>query len=228
VTAEALKPYYRQFCKRPCFHDQYLPTYNRPNVTLVDTEGRGVERITKRAVVVGGREYPLDCLIFATGFEVGTAFTRRAGYEILGRKGLSLSSKWEKGMSTFHGFSSRGFPNCFIMCFIQSGLTPNFPHVLDEQSKHVAYIIAQTLERGFTTVEASQAAETDWVRVIHELGRVDQQFRLDCTPGFLNNEGKPDEGNGWFGGSYGEGADAFFRLLKEWRETGDLQGLELG
>ncbi len=113
------------------------------------------------------------------------------------------------------------------MCFIQSGLTPNFPHVLDEQSKHVAYIIAETLERGFKSVEASEAAEADWVRVIHELGRIDQQFRLDCTPGFLNNEGKPNEGNGWFGGSYGEGADAFFRLLKAWRERGDLEGLEL-
>ncbi len=227
TTAESLKPYYRQFCKRPCFHDQYLPTFNRPNVTLVDTEGKGVERITRNGVVVGGREYPVDCLIFATGFEIGTAFTRRTGYEIIGRRGLSLATKWEKGTATFHGLSSRGFPNCFFMSFIQSGLTPNFPHVLNEQSKHVAYVIAETLDRGFTTVEASEAAEAGWVRTIHERSRVDQQFRLDCTPGFLNNEGKPDEGDGWFGGSYGEGADAFFRLLKEWRERGDLEGLEL-
>ena len=82
ATAEALKPWYRQFCKRPCFHDEYLPTFNRPNVTLVDTEGQGVERITETGVVVDGDEYELDCLIYATGFEVGTDYTRRAGYEV--------------------------------------------------------------------------------------------------------------------------------------------------
>jgi cyclohexanone monooxygenase len=226
-TAEALKPYYRLFCKRPCFHDAYLPTFNRANVTLVDTQGRGVERITENAVVALGVEYELDCLIFATGFEVGTAFTRRAGYEIFGRKGLPLSEKWEKGRSTFHGFQSRGFPNCFFMAFIQAGLSPNFPHVLNEQSNHVAYIISRCLEKGATTVEASEEAEAAWVRTIHDSARTDQQFQLDCTPGYYNNEGKPGEGDGWFGGSYGGGAEAYFQLLRDWREAGDLQGLEL-
>src|SRR4029077_6951318 len=102
ATAEALKPYYRQFCKRPCFHDEYLDTFNRPNVTLVDTHGRGVERLTERGVVAKGVEYELDCLIYATGFEVGTDYSRRAGYEIVGRDGLTLTSKWADGASTFH------------------------------------------------------------------------------------------------------------------------------
>ena len=114
-TAEALKPYYRQFCKRPCFHDEYLDTFNRPNVTLVDTKGKGVERVTPKGVVFGGVEYELDCLIYATGFEVGTDYTRRAGYEIFGRDGLSLTEKWASGVATLHGMHSRGFPNCFIM-----------------------------------------------------------------------------------------------------------------
>ncbi|MCB0221279.1 MAG: NAD(P)/FAD-dependent oxidoreductase, partial [Chrysiogenetes bacterium] len=73
-TADALKPWYRQFCKRPCFHDEYLDTFNRPNVELVDTDGKGVERITEEGVVANGKEYELDCLIFATGFEVGTDY----------------------------------------------------------------------------------------------------------------------------------------------------------
>jgi cyclohexanone monooxygenase len=227
ATAEALKPYYRLFCKRPCFHDEYLPTFNRSNVTLVDTQGKGVERITEHAVVALGREYELDCLIFATGFEVGTAFTRRAGYEIFGRGGLPLSEKWEKGRSTFHGFQSRGFPNCFFMAFIQAGLSPNFPHVLNEQSNHVAYIISRGLELGAVTIEASEEAEADWVRTIHDSARTDHQFQLDCTPGYYNNEGKPGEGDGWFGGSYGGGAEAYFQLLRDWREAGDLKGLEL-
>ena len=227
VTAEALKPYYRQFCKRPCFHDDYLPTFGRPNVTLVDTQGKGVERLTETGVVVDGKEYELDCLIYATGFEVGTDYSHRAGYEIYGREGLALSTKWAEEMSTFHGVLSRGFPNCFIVGGIQSTVTANFTELLNEQGKHIAYIIDQVLKRDATTVEASAEAETGWVRTIHELARDRQEFQLNCTPGYYNNEGKPGEGLGWFGGSYGGGAVKFFELLKEWRDKGDLQGLEL-
>ena len=108
-TAEALKPYYRQFCKRPCFHDEYLPTFNRPNVTLVNTDGRGVDQITANGIVFDGQEYPVDCIVFATGFEVGTDYARRAGYQINGVDGLTVSQKWSDGLSTFHGMHSRGF-----------------------------------------------------------------------------------------------------------------------
>jgi cyclohexanone monooxygenase len=118
---------YRQFCKRPCFHDDYLPTFNRPNVTLVDTKGRGVERVTERGVVANGKEYEVDCLIFATGFEVDTDYTRRAGYDLIGRDGLTLTEKWKDGMSTFHGMHTRGFPNVFILSPAQSGFMANFP-----------------------------------------------------------------------------------------------------
>src|SRR5262249_22100105 len=110
AIADALKPWYRQFCKRPCFHDDYLPTFNRPNVTLVDTSGKGVERITPTGVVANGKSYDVDCPIFATGFEVGTSYTRRSGYELIGRGGETLSDKWRSGVRTFHGLLSRGFP----------------------------------------------------------------------------------------------------------------------
>ena len=138
-TAEALKPWYNQFCKRPCFHDEYLATFNRPNVHLIDTAGKGVERITENAIVANGKEYEIDCLIYATGFEVGTGYTRRAGFEIYGRDGLSLTEKWEEGVSSLHGMHTRGFPNCFIVSNAQSGFTANYPHMLNEQSKHLAY-----------------------------------------------------------------------------------------
>ena len=114
-TAEALKPYYRQFCKRPCFHDEYLPTYNRPNVHLIDTDGRGVDEFTEKGVMFDGKEYEVDCIIFATGFEVGTDYSRRAGYSIIGVNGMSVSEKWSNGLSTYHGMHSRGFPNCFFL-----------------------------------------------------------------------------------------------------------------
>jgi cyclohexanone monooxygenase len=226
ATAQALKPWYRQFCKRPCFHDDYLQTFNRSNVTLVDTRGRGVERVTPRGVVVGGVEYEVDCLIYATGFEVGTDYTRRAGYEIVGRGGHTLTQKWAEGLRTLHGMHSHGFPNCFIMGPQQAGFTVNYPHLLDEQSKHIAYLLAQATRRGARTVEASEAAEQEWVDTIIRLAGLGRDFLESCTPGYYNNEGKLSERaaqNGFFGG----GSIEFFRILREWREQGALAGLEV-
>jgi cyclohexanone monooxygenase len=225
-TAEALKPYYRQFCKRPCFHDEYLPAFNRPNVTLVDTDGRGVERVTETAVVVGDDHYEVDCLIYATGFEVGTDYTRRAGYEVVGRDGLTLTQKWADGASTFHGLHSRGFPNCFIFSFIQSGFTVNFPHMIDEQARHVAYILRYALDHGVTVLEASEAAESAWVQTILDLARDNQKFLESCTPGYYNNEGRPGE-RSVRNGFYGAGPIAFVKVLEDWRAEGRLTGLEL-
>jgi cyclohexanone monooxygenase len=226
ATAEALKPYYRQFCKRPCFHDEYLDTFNRPNVTLVDTKGRGVERITERGVVADGVEYELDCIIYATGFEVGTDYTRRAGYDLVGRDGITLKQKWAEGPSTFHGFHTRGFPNCFIISIVQSGFSVNFPHMLDEQSRHLAYVIDYALQNGVRVMEASEEAEADWVRTILEAAVNMQSFQESCTPGYYNNEGKPGERSA-LGGFYGGGSIAFIKLLEDWRAEGKLSGLEL-
>ncbi|MBM3660969.1 MAG: NAD(P)/FAD-dependent oxidoreductase [Actinobacteria bacterium] len=226
-TAEALKPYYRQFCKRPCFHDDYLPTFNRPNVTLVDTHGRGVERITAHGVVVDGEEYEVDCLIFATGFEVGTAYTRRAGFDIVGRGGATLGEEWGKQVATFHGFLSHGFPNLFHMGGVQSGVSPNFTELYSEQSHHVAYVVAAAEAAGARTVEPTTEAQAAWVRTIIDGSDGRAEFQEMCTPGYYNNEGRPGEGPGWFGGNYGGGAPAFFRLLREWRDAGTLEGLDL-
>ena len=226
ATAEALKPYYRQFCKRPCFHDEYLDTFNRPNVTLVDTAGRGVDTITEAGVVVAGVEYELDCLIFATGFEVGTDYTRRSGYEIIGRGGLTLTEKWSGGASTFHGMHTRDFPNCFIFSLIQSGFTVNFPHMLNEQAIHLAYILRHAMDHGVRVIETSQAAEDEWVRTIIELARNNLSFLEACTPGYYNNEGKPSD-RGARNGFYGAGPVAFVEVLEDWRAKGDLAGLEL-
>jgi cyclohexanone monooxygenase len=226
ATAESLKPWYNQFCKRPCFHDQYLDTFNRPNVHLVDTQGQGVERITERGVVVAGKEYPLDCLIFGTGFEVGTDFTRRLGFEVTGRGGLTLTDKWKAGASTFHGLFTRGFPNLFVMTTQQSGQSANFQHMLDEQSRHIGHIMGEVKARGVRTLEASADAEAKWVDTIVKLARTRHDFLAACTPGYYNNEGKPDartERNNQFW----RGPMVFIRLLDEWRKAGTLPGLEL-
>ncbi|MBF6601151.1 MAG: NAD(P)/FAD-dependent oxidoreductase [Dehalococcoidia bacterium] len=225
-TAAALKPYYRQFCKRPCFHDDYLDTFNRPNVMLVDTHGRGVERVTEKGVVANGEEYELDCLIYATGFEVGTDYVRRSGYELYGRDGLTLTEKWAEGMRTLHGLYSRGFPNVFIISNAQSGFTVNFPHMLNEQGKHLAYVIKHALDHEVRTVEASEEAEAAWVETIISLARPGREFLESCTPGYYNNEGKPGERSGQ-NGPYGGGPVAFVKILEDWRAEGALAGLEL-
>ena len=224
-TAEALKPYYNQFCKRPCFHDEYLKTFNRPNVTLVDTEGKGVERITENGVVANGVEYEIDCLIYATGFEVGTGYARRAGYEVYGKDGQSLTQKWADGVATLHGLHSRGFPNLFIVSNSQSGFTVNFPHIMNDQAKHIAYIVEHCLETQVKAVEASEAAEAAWVETIIDSAIFRQKFQEECTPGYYNNEGKPSP-LAARNGPYGKGSIAFVKLLEDWRAEGKLEGLE--
>jgi len=226
-TSEALKPWYRMFCKRPCFHDQYLQTFNRNNVTLVDTEGQGVERITESGVVVAGVEYPVDCIVYATGFEVGTGFQRVSGFEIYGRDGLSLSDKWADGIRTLHGMHIHGFPNCFLMSTIQGGFTVNYPHMLDEVATHVAHILGHALAIEKEVVETSAEAEAGWVKTILNKGvRGGIIGDQTCTPGYYNNEGKPREHFEQMV-SYGEGPIAFFNLLAEWRDTGDFAGLSI-
>ncbi len=226
VMAEALKPWYRQFCKRPCFHDGYLPTFNRPNVTLVDTDGKGVERIDETGVWANGEHFELDCLVYATGFEVGTDYAQRAGYDVTGRGGLTMTDKWREGAATFHGFYMRDFPNLFLVSVVQSGFSVNFPHMLDEQAKHLAYLFGELRARGAERVEASQEAEDGWVNTIVESAQYNVKFLEACTPGYYNNEGRPAERT-VRNGSYGGGSPAFTRLLAQWRAEGELAGLEV-
>lgn len=225
-AAEALKPWYRQWCKRPTFNDEFLPTFNRPNVTLVDTHGQGPDRITERGVVVDGVEYELDCLIFATGFEVGTAYTRRSEFEVYGRDGQSLSDYWADGMRTFHGFHSYGFPNCFHMGLTQTGLAPNFTYMLEGQATHIAHIIQEMAQRDLTCVEATPTAEQDWVNLVHQPNFM-SDYLAHCTPGYYNNEGQQGTNHGFFENIYGEGAVQFYQLLERWREEGSMNGLTL-
>ena len=224
-TAESLKPWYRQFCKRPTFNDEYLPAFNRPNVTLVDTMGRGVDRITEKGLVFDGVEYEADCIIFATGFEVGTAYTRRAGFEVYGRGGKSLTEHWNGGLKTLHGFCSVGFPNCFHMGITQNGLTANFPHMLEEQARHITELIQHAKSQEARCIEPTADAEAEWVATIKEKALNNQKFLQACTPGYYNNEGKPAEGVGLAGELYGGGSVEFHELIRRWREDGEMKGL---
>ncbi|MCC2105801.1 MAG: monooxygenase, partial [Hyphomicrobiales bacterium] len=226
MTADALKPWYDQFCKRPCFHDQYLQTFNRPNVHLIDTAGKGVERITENGVVVAGKEYKLDCLIYSTGFEVGTDYSRRIGMEITGRDGLTLTKKFEGGAETLHGIFSRGFPNMLLIQTAQGGYSANFQHMLAETSKHIAFVASEALKNDLRTLEPEAQAEADWVKSIVRMSNFRAPFLKECTPGYYNNEGQPDEVTAK-NGSYLKGPNAFVRLLEGWRAEGTMRGLEV-
>ena len=226
ATAEALKPWYGYFCKRPCFHDDYLQTFNRDNVTLVDTRGLGVERVTESGVVVADVEYPLDCLIFATGFEVGTDYARRAGFELIGRDGMTLTDSWRDGVHTLHGVHVRGFPNAFVLSIAQSGFTVNFPYLLDVQATHVAWVIARALERGVTSVEATAAAEDAWVATVMRRSTASVDRARACTPGYYNREGQYDDRTRQGSFFYG-GPTEYARTLGDWRDAGSFAGLEV-
>ncbi|MEC8619280.1 MAG: NAD(P)/FAD-dependent oxidoreductase, partial [Pseudomonadota bacterium] len=226
ATAESLKPYYRQFCKRPCFNDEYLPAFNRPNVHLIDTNGRGIDEITESGIVANGEQFDLDCIIFATGFEVGTDYTRRSGYDLIGRNGISLKDKWSQGISTLHGLQTSGFPNCFIIHTAQAGFTVSFPHAMNEQAKHIAYILNECKKANANVVEVTEEAEQAWVEHIIGMSRLSESYQAECTPGYYNNEGKPNPVSVQ-NGAYGGGPTRFFKVVEAWREEGSMRGLEL-
>jgi hypothetical protein len=178
-------------------------------------------------VVANGRAYPVDCLIFATGFEVGTAYTRRAGYELVGRDGATLTEHWKDGLRTLHGMSAHGFPNCFFMGFTQSALTVSVPHALDEQARHIVYVVTEAQARGNQVLEPSAEAEDAYVREVHSLSRMSEKFYSECTPGYYNSEGEPANRRGFLTDVYGAGPVVFFDKLAAWRADGALEGLEL-
>jgi cyclohexanone monooxygenase len=231
-TAEALKPYYRFLCKRPCSSDEYLPTFNRPNVTLVDvSETKGVERLTENGVIANGVEYEVDCVVFASGFEISTEISRRYAMDAIeGRDGLSLFAHWRDSYKTLHGMTTRGFPNQFHTGFLQGAVAANTTAMFEQQVRHIAYIIAEAVKRKATTVEPSQEAQDAWVDTIRELTFDNSEFETSCTPGYYNNEGGGggERARSFLGEPYSPGFYAFDDLLTEWREKGDLDGLVLG
>ncbi len=227
ATAEGLKPWYRQLCKRPCFHDEYLQAFNEPGVHLVDTDGRGVTRIDADGAWVGERHYGLDCIIFASGFDVGTAFARRSGFETTGRDGLTLSDAWNDGMVSLHGMHVRGFPNLFVIGLTQgANLVSNITHNLTEAATTTAAVIAHAITADAHRVEVSVAAQDAWMALI-DGGPGSFLGNLECTPGYYNNEGATigrRQRRGMSG--HPGGPVAYFAHIEAWRTSGDFEGLE--
>jgi cation diffusion facilitator CzcD-associated flavoprotein CzcO len=225
ATAEALKPWYRQLCKRPCFHDEYLQAYNVPTCHLVDTDGQGVERIDETGVWANGTHYDLDCLIFASGFEVHLSHS--AEYETVGRDGLALSDHWVAGMRSLHGVHVHGFPNLFIEGLSQgANLISNITHNLNEAALSIAAVVSHALETGAEEVEVTADGERAWVELLQS-NPMPFLGNADCTPGYYNNEGQEITDVDRLNVSgYPPGPAAFFDFIDRWRTTGDFEGLE--
>ncbi len=226
ATAATLKPWYNRFCKRPCFSSNYLPTFNRPNVTLVDTAGKGVERITEDTIVVDGKHYPVDCLVYSTGFEFGAAIAKHISYSVHGRGGISLVEKWADGAATQHGVVTNGFPNLFIMSTAQTGLSFNFAHMLEEQAKHIAYILDRALSGGARTIEVTTRAQDEWHEELDRAALPMVEFQRECTPSYLNFEGQLARVNAR-DFPYGGGPFNFYGILADWRAEGNMRGLHV-
>jgi cation diffusion facilitator CzcD-associated flavoprotein CzcO len=226
--AETLKPWYRYQCKRPLSSDDFYPTFNRPNVELVDVSAtKGVERMTEHGFVANGREYEVDCMIFASGFEVTSDLERRWGIETVnGRDGRSIYDHWRHGPKTLHGTATHGFPNMFFIGYIQGGLNASVTEQFGRQGEHSAYIIGEALRGGIKAVEPSQAAQDAYVRHFEEMELDQSSFQRECTPSYFTNEGQVKAPWALFR-QYGPGWDAFLKLLTDWREQGDLEGMTL-
>jgi cation diffusion facilitator CzcD-associated flavoprotein CzcO len=216
ATAEALKPYYGLYCKRPCFHDAYLQTFNRPNVTLIDTKGRGVDQITKSGLVVEGVEYPVDCIIYSTGFEV-LALPHRAGeFSVSGVGGQSLEEKWRDGFKSLHGVFVHGFPNMMVVGALRDGgAAINAHFAYDAQAQHTAQVVARCLRTGVARLEVTDQAERAWRQTMEEKAPPARTL-LECTPGYLNSEGAGG-GDSLRLAVYGGGSIEYLDILTEWR-----------
>jgi cation diffusion facilitator CzcD-associated flavoprotein CzcO len=224
-AGQKLKAWYRQLCKRPCFHDEYLQAFNEPGVRLIDTDGQGVERITENGVVAGGVEYPVDCIVYASGFEVGSEYTARAGFEVTGRGGRTLSEHWAGWMRTLHGLHMHGFPNAFMVQPTQAAnLIANVPHNIVDHADTIAAVVAQAEARGAATVEPTAEAEQAWIELIAS-GPGTNLGSTECTPGYYNNEGQGFADRTRFFTGHPQGALAYFSHIDAWRKSGQFAGL---
>ncbi|MEL8055521.1 MAG: NAD(P)/FAD-dependent oxidoreductase [Pseudomonadota bacterium] len=225
-TAESLKAWYRQLCKRPCFHDAYLQAFNEPGTTLVHTDGKGVEQITETGLIANGQLYEVDCIVYASGFEVGSEYHEQTGFDPVGRSGQKLSELWADGMRTLHGVHIHGFPNLFIVQPSQAAnLISNVPHNIVDHANTISTVIRHAEETGARTIEPEKAAQDAWVDLILT-GEGMLIGSTECTPGYYNNEGAGLNDRNRHGLGHPAGAKVFFAHIKAWRDSGEFKGLE--
>lgn len=227
------------FVCRPCFHDDYLPAFNRSNVTLVQTEATGVGKATPNGLLIDGQEYPLDILVFGTGYRApGTDLSepsKMCNARIIGRNGTELSGRWmEEGASTLHGLMTRDFPNLLFTGPTQAGASPSITFLFDIMARHAAYVVSEATKTasnpGTVIIEPTQEAEESWVNEIISRAAFAAPVSI-CLPSYINNEGAMLQGAGAMKAmrsmAYPLGINAYAKRLEEWREEGAMEGLKI-
>ncbi|WP_064751566.1 NAD(P)/FAD-dependent oxidoreductase [Mycobacterium sp. URHB0044] len=232
-VAEKLKPWYATHCKRPSFHDNYLQAFNKPNVHLLDTDGCGPERITPNGLVVDGKEYPVDLIVYATGFESVVSPARSGGFDVIGAGGVTLDQAWKERVRTVHGIYTHGFPNMYVVGGVrQSAVSVNVLHVAGEQAAHVAKHIKQLTADQVVRFEVTAEAVQQWCATMDENMHLvfnAEQVKL-CTPGYFNNEGdfdtegKFEHGRPVWADAYYGGPFTYRDLLDRWRDDREYEG----
>ncbi len=222
--AACMTPWYNYLCKRPLFSDDFLESLNKPNVRVIDTDGVGVTAIDETSVHANGESHEVDCIIFATGFDVGAAAHKVGGYELVGRNGLSMEQKWNDGIRTVHGTQMNGFPNFHVVGGVMQGTTSfNFTHTLQMQASHAVDIIHKCIDDGVRSMEVTPEAEDRWLQQMQTPHAIDLvKYFGACTPGFLNNEGEVNDKPTFLGSTYGGGALKYNEIIKAWRSGGHM------
>jgi cation diffusion facilitator CzcD-associated flavoprotein CzcO len=228
ATAEALKPWYRFMCKRPLSNNDYYETFNRPNVTLIDVSAtQGLEAMTETGFIAGGQEYPIDAIVFASGFEVTSDLKRRWGIDTIeGRNGVSIYDHWADGPQTLHGITTHQFPNMFFSGYVQGGLNGTTTEQFSKQVHHAAHIVSEALARGWQAVEPTQEAQDTYVKEFQEKALDMSSILEECTPSYFTNEGEKEAKWFLFRG-WGPGWGDFMRVLQDWRDAGDMPGMRV-
>lgn len=239
-TAQRLKHWYATWCKRPTFHDDYLHVYNQPNVHLVDTEGKSMDKVTEKGFVVRDREYLVDVIIYSTGFKTPLEGSPdiRAGMTCIGRDGITMTEKWTDDIGTLHGVVSRDFPNLFIPGPVQGAATANQMYMLDVFSDHSAHMIKEAHKKAGGSdkkviIEPTAEAVEEWgMRIM--MGATMFAALAGCTPSYLNGEGAMDrltdpqaQMKAAKGAIWGNGVADYVNVIEQWRNEGQLRGLEV-
>jgi cation diffusion facilitator CzcD-associated flavoprotein CzcO len=250
VTAEALTPWYPGWCKRPCFHDEYLSAFNQPNVKLIDIRKSGITGFTERGMLVDNIEHELDVVVLSTGYSIPLGPLSpggRAHIDITGRHGLTMDNKWKDGLATLHGMMTSDLPNLFFTGHNQAGVCANQMYVLVQQSAHVAFILAEAVRQAGSiegqedakgiVIEPTADGEKSWAQqVLSRLATRSAAAILGCTPGYYNGEGalskmnylKPEEQMKMaLLSNWGDGIASYIESLENWRSQGQLPGLKL-
>lgn len=194
-VADKLKPWYPGWCKRPTFNDDYLESYNRSNVTLVDTDGKGIQGFTERGVLVNGEELDVNLLILGTGFVSPFEITpnARQAAPIIGRGGRPIEDKWRgSDFGTLFGVATHGFPNMFAYHLAGAGVSYNMTFTYDIIARLTACIIAEASRQSSDAekliIEPLEDGEQKWTsEVVKRAGWF--SAAAICTPSYFTAEG---------------------------------------